>query len=393
MNLTTLLAGAAFAAIGLHPALAAEEPGVHEYQGVTLSPDGGRIASIDSVATADQTVVPHGKIVLRAASGAVLTTIDPCADCRYAGLSFSPDGDAIAFIASDHKAGTASLDLIENGKVRTLATVKGLAETPRWSPDGKTLAMLAVVGAHKEVGATQAGKALTGEIGSDIDEQRIAVVPASGGETPFVSPSDTWVYEYDWTPDGTGFVATAAKGDGDNNWWIAKLEAFDLAGGARVLAAPDYQMNFPRVSPDGKTVAFIGGLMSDFGSVGGDLYTVPISGGTPKDITPGYKGTFTSIVWRGSLLRGSALIGADTASVAVKPETGAVTLEARAPFSFSAQDGHFSFSADGRTLAAAVSSFERAPSIGLHKAGEPPRASPGPAMAIRCRAGCSAPAP
>ena len=42
------------------------------------------------------------------------------------------------------------------------------------------------------------------------------------------------------------------------------------------------QMNLPRVSPDGRTVAFIGGLMSDFGSVGGDVYTVPIGGGEPR---------------------------------------------------------------------------------------------------------------
>ena len=47
--------------------------------------------------------------------------------------------------------------------------------------------------------------------------------------------ADTWVYEYDWTPDGQGFVAIAAKGDGDNNWWTAKLESFTLAGQERVI--------------------------------------------------------------------------------------------------------------------------------------------------------------
>jgi dipeptidyl aminopeptidase/acylaminoacyl peptidase len=373
MTRASILAGVALAALAAlaAPAFAAE-PGVHQYQGVALAPGGDRLADVESVTTAEQTVVPHGKIAIRSATGAVLTTVDPCADCRYAGLSFSPDGKALAFIATDRKAGTAALDTIENGKVRTVAIVKGVAQTPRWSPDGKTLALLAVVGAHKEVGATQAGKPLTGEIGADEDEQRIGVVTATGGELKLVSPSDTWVYEYDWTPDGQGFVATAAKGNGDNNWWIAKLVSVDLAGGAaRVIASPAYQMNFPRVSPDGKTVAFLGGLMSDFGSVGGDLYTVPISGGTPKDITPGYKGTFTSFVWRGDLLRGSALIGADTANVAVAPETGAVKIEAQGPFSFSASDGHFSFSADGKLFAATASSFERPPAIGLHAIGEP----------------------
>jgi dipeptidyl aminopeptidase/acylaminoacyl peptidase len=352
-------------------ALAADPSGVRQYQGVTISPSGDRVVSVESTDLPDQTTPPHGTVVVYSAAGAVLAKYDPCADCRYAGLSFSPDGGAMAFIATNRKSSMAALEVVEGGKLRTVASVKGLLETPRWSPDGKTIALLAVVGAHKEVGATQAGKPLTGEIGADEDEQRIGIVPASGGELRLVSPADTWVYEYDWTPDGVGFVATAAKGNGDNNWWIAKLVAVDMTGAARVIAAPAYQVNFPRVSPDGRTVAFIGGLMSDYGSVGGDLYTVPISGGTPKDVTPGYKGTFTSFVWRGDLLRGSALIGADVANVAVTPETGAVKIEAQAPFNFSAGDGHFSFSADGKVFAATVSSFERPPAIGLHAIGEP----------------------
>ncbi len=374
MKITAILAGVALAALSLGAALAADPVGVRQYQGVTISPSGDRVAAVDSTDMPDQTTQPHGTIVVYSATGAVLAKHDPCAECRYAGLSFSPSGAAIAFVANNPKTSTATLQLIENGKLRTVASVKGLLATPRWSPDGKTLAVLAVVGAHKEVGATQAGKPLTGEIGADEDEQRIGIVPASGGELRLISPADTWVYEYDWTPAGTGFVATAAKGNGDNNWWIAKLVAVDLTGAARVIAAPKYQMNVPRVSPDGKTVAFIGGIMSDFGSVGGDLYTVPITGGTPKDITPGYKGTFTSFVWRGDLLRGSALIGANMANVAVTPETGAVKIEAQAPFNFSANDGHYSFTADGKTFAATLSTFERAPIIGIHTIGEQGRA-------------------
>ena len=44
-----------------------------------------------------------------------------------------------------------------------------------------------------------------------------------------VSPADRYVYEYDWTPDGSGFVVTSALGNGDNNWWIAELDRIDAA--------------------------------------------------------------------------------------------------------------------------------------------------------------------
>ena len=91
------------------------------------------------------------------------------------------------------------------------------------------IAVLATDRPRKQTGATQAGAALVGVIDSTVtDEERIAVMPAAGGALRFVSPADTFVYEYDWTPDGSGFAATAAKGDGDNNWWIATLVAVGL---------------------------------------------------------------------------------------------------------------------------------------------------------------------
>ena len=43
------------------------------------------------------------------------------------------------------------------------------------------------------------------------------------------------------------------------------------------------------VSPDGKNVAFIEGLMSDEGSTGGDIQLFPITGGAARNLTPGIK--------------------------------------------------------------------------------------------------------
>src|SRR5471032_1121665 len=237
----TLMTAALLAAalVSVDALAATASAGARSYEDLALNGAGDRVAALESVNPPDAAKRAHASVVVRdAGSGKVLATYDPCPHCLY--------------------------------------------NYPSWSPDGKPLALLATVGAKKSTGATQAGAPQVGEIGTDEDEQRIALVPRSGGALKLLSPEDTFVYEYDWMPDGSGWVVTSAKGNGDNNWWVATLGHVDAGSGAlRVLAAPKTQLNMPRVSGDGKTVAYIGGLMSDFGSVGGDIFTVPLAGGEP----------------------------------------------------------------------------------------------------------------
>ncbi|MDB5920408.1 MAG: family peptidase [Massilia sp.] len=361
----TVLLLALTAVAGLAAAAAAPPP-MHDYRALALNASGERIAAIESVDPGGLPTRPHGVINVRdAASGSVIATYDPCASCSYDFPSWSPDRNALAFIGSDAKAGTATLYVVADGKTVALTTVKGVASTARWSPDGAQLALLATVGAKKLTGATEAGAALVGEIGTSEDEQRIAVVARSGGDIRLVSPGDTFVYEYDWTPDGKGFVVTSAKGNGDNNWWVATLGHVDAASGAlRILAAPAMQMNMPRMSKDGRTVAFIGGLMSDFGSVGGDVFTVPAGGGKPVNATPGYRGSFTGLSWQGKQLVASALVGSDQAVIAIDPAARTQRTLWSAPVTASAsRDGRFVFSADGAIAASVHEDFEHAPRI------------------------------
>lgn len=359
MSLTLILAASA--------ALQASTPAMlHTYDGLALAPGGRQLAAVEAQETVGVASDPHGAVVVRSAKGEVTGRFDPCPTCRYAGPAWSADGKALAFVGSG--GGIATLFVVEGDKVRTAATVKGVAAKPRWSPDGRTIALLATVGARKETGATQAGARQVGEIGADAvtDEQRIAVVPAAGGEPRLVSPAQTFVYEYDWTPDGQGFVATAAEGDGDNNWWVASLRAIGLDGQSRVIAAPKMQLNAPRVSPDGKTVAFIGGLMSDFGSVGGDVWSVPLAGGAPTNLTEGYKGTFTSLAWTAKGPMASAILGGDSAIVRVDPAGGAkVAVLARGEITYAAGDGRVAFDPSGKLAAAVTESFTAAQQVRL----------------------------
>jgi dipeptidyl aminopeptidase/acylaminoacyl peptidase len=359
--LALLLAGAGAAHAAAAP--------MHNYASLAISADGTRIAAIESAGGEGEGQRSRPAIVIRdAATGKVVTRYDEngaCPDCRIDFPSWSPDQKALAFIGTDAKAGTATVFVAHDGKVSAITTIKGVANTARWSPDGKQVALLATVGAKKLTGAVEAGAPRVGEIGSEEDEQRIAIVPAAGGELKLVSPSDSFVYEYDWTPDGKGFVVTSAKGNGDNNWWVATLGHVDAATGKlRILAAPNMQMNMPHVAPDGSTVAFIGGLMSDFGSVGGDVYTVPLAGGEPVDVTPGYAGSFNGITWRGKTVLASALSGSDSAVVAIDPaKRSARTLWAGPVSASGSRDGRFVFSGDGAVAASVHEDFEHAPHV------------------------------
>jgi dipeptidyl aminopeptidase/acylaminoacyl peptidase len=358
---------------------AASPPLVTQYHDLALSPLGERTATVEVIATGEEPRDPHETVVVRSVKdGSVLHRIDPCATCRYYAPAWSPHGDRLAFVMRDDNTGQATLEVFDGANLTAMASYKGEGGLPRWSPDGASLAFLATVGARKKTGATEAGAPLTGEIGSQPDEQRIAIVPAGGGEMRFASPADTFVYEYDWTPDGRGFVATAAKGDGDNNWWVAKLEAFDAATGAeRVIAAPKMQMNNPRVSADGKTVYVIGGLMSDFGPIGGDLWSVPFSGGELVDRTPGFKGSFTSLAMRGKTLAATALVDDRTEIGVFTQRRGFVAMASEPGAAATAFNGKVSFSADGAFAATVVEDFAHPPEISLlYTAGAPPEPAP-----------------
>ena len=257
---------------------------------VALSPDGSQVAYIVDGALS---VIP--------AAGGAARPIAVAGNLPIREAAWSPDSQHLAFVADlpgDVPAAqiwTASTDGTAPVKH---AELKGFAQDPRFSPDGTTLAILFIEGMPRAAGPLQPMTPLAGVIDQKFFEQRIATIDLATGHLAQVTPADVYVYEYDWTPDGQSWAAISAHGSGDANWWIARLHLVNAqTGEMREIYKPKLQLANPRVSPDGKNVAFIEGLMSDAGLTGGEIHIVPTAGGAARNLTPNSKTSPSALAW------------------------------------------------------------------------------------------------
>ena len=280
---------------------------------VAIAPDGKRLAWIEGgpkgaeirvAALADLAKSQH----VTAASNAEQR-------CHEGQILWSPDSATLAFASDCGDAGGQAdlyLSRLDGTAPRRLTHLHGEMDDPAFAPDGRSIAFLYVEGATRPAGALAAMKSPSGVIGEDgIEVQRLAVVSVAAQDEArpaIVSPANLHLYEFGWAPDSKSVAYVAANPPGENNWWVAQLYTQQIGGQPRAILAPatvpgalhGLQIALPRWSPDGKWIAFIGGLMSDQGVTGGDIWAVAATGGQPVNLTPGRHSTPEWLTWAAS---------------------------------------------------------------------------------------------
>ena len=370
---------------------------VRDFLQAEISPDAKRVAWVESLPGAGGAPSPNSAIyVADIASPAAkkrITAGDGKASHEEHDIAWSADSKQIAFLSDAPRPGQLQLFVVsvpsaqaaeapatrkaashksaskpESGAAKQLTHVKGFLASPGWSPDSKTIALLFTENATRAAGPLVAETPDEGVVSEEFLEQRLALVDVATAKLRQLSPADTYVYEFDWSPDGKELAITSAHGNGDDNWYIAALSTIDAESGEMrdVQPKPGMQIANPRWSPDGTTIVFIGGLMSDEPIPGGDVYSTASTGGSMRNLTPDSKSTATSLAWPpnsdGILVTG---IAAGETFVAQLTPTGAMT-----PLWKGAETlvhGEFvpsvSVSSDGKTTAVVRQTFSSAPEL------------------------------
>jgi dipeptidyl aminopeptidase/acylaminoacyl peptidase len=234
--------------------------------------------------------------------------------------AISPDGRRVAFTRAPAKGADAEaqlwlLDLDPSGRgspPRQVTRSRHAVSSPRWSPDGTTIAFIAAAGEDRfRVGPERKGRVATArhitrtdfrddESGFLSRRAHLWVVGARGRERPRqLTRGDFDVLHPTWSPDGR-WIAYAAAVEPD--WNLdprQRLFRVALGGGApEELPGPRGNADWPALSPDGRMVASIGQDVEDPpDDAHEELYVAGLRDGAPRSLTDALDRPVTQAGW------------------------------------------------------------------------------------------------
>lgn len=221
----------------------------------------------------------------------------------------SPDGKTVVFVVTtiDKKKNRrdSSIWIVPadgSAASRRLSAQGFSSSSPRWSPDGKTLAFL----------SARTADSLSGE----KPKSEIYLLPiAGGGEAMPLTRLKNGVQSYQWSPEGARIVAVSTSGPSDNiapadrksdvrhythirykfndsGWFDDErrhLWVVSVPGGEakQITEGQDWNDSDPEWSPDGMRIAFVSdrtGKEYD-GSHNTDVWVIPATGGALTKIS------------------------------------------------------------------------------------------------------------
>ena len=275
---------------------------------IQISPDGKQVAYVTTAASVEGESRTSAIWIVDSDGGKPrrLTT----SEAADGSPRWSPDGSSVAFLSDRLKAGSpqAYVIAVNGGEAVRLTNQDGPVTDLDWSPDGKQIAFTSMDGESPDEKRRKEEREDWLVVDADLKRATLWVIDVPEdprGATGFpeprrISPEGLHVGSlsgraFSWAPDSKGLAAIVAPGPKADFLFSPDLATFDLDGTMNNLGNFPGLGDRPLYSPDGSTLGFIAcerEMPSLF-----SLRTIPAGGGDSTVVLPDYKGSFTSIAW------------------------------------------------------------------------------------------------
>jgi len=211
----------------------------------------------------------------------------------YSGARLNPSGTRMAIVQKKGKSDYLLIYNLENHREEKLAVETNI-HSIEWKDD-ESLVLL-----------------MTDPVAKDKLERK-----ALGDDPIFFEKEDPFWSLYSYRPsDGIGkitsglqvwefdvlkntIVVVGSDSPTESSWYEAKLYTINISDGERTLIYDPWrrQIARPRISPDGKNVAFLESLLSDRGVDSGDIIVTNLPSKNSSNATEGMERSYSDISW------------------------------------------------------------------------------------------------
>jgi dipeptidyl aminopeptidase/acylaminoacyl peptidase len=254
----------------------------------------------------------------------------------------------------------------QGGEATPLTDIPGGIKSFKWAPDGKSIAFVRRDTDTKAEREQKKKKNDQIAVNRDYKFDRLWSYDLASHEARVVTAAAVNVDDFDWSADGTRFLARVSPTPLINDYWrISKIVLLDAKSGATVKTIEEHAGYMqPRWSPDGRRVAF--SRKTPKGNA--DIHVVyDLADGQQFTVEDHFPGTIRQLFWApdSKSVLAQAVQGAHTLLIRVDATTGAVAPLAGTEGS----EGAVTLSGDGATFAYLQESMRQAPEVWVNENG------------------------
>ncbi len=254
---------------------------IHFLSDLQLAPDGSRLAFVVSEAPKGDKRLQHIWVYDKKSNSARQFTYSAKSETSP---RWSPDGKRLGFL-SNRGGDEQQIYVMNSGGGEAAARTKGKSSIKdfAWSKDGKYFAYIGPDAKTEEEEKKEKDKNDAHAADKDEKHPRLWLVPVDSGDVKAITPASWEIKELAWMPGGESIVVAATDHpESDQN--TDRIFSVDVSNGdMKPLSAPRGPFGKITISPDGKTIGFIGAR--EDGPSPHDLMLLPVGNSAARNLT------------------------------------------------------------------------------------------------------------